>query len=275
MRSLLALTISLLFLPSIGLAKDTSAYDRVIAKNEITCGVIPWAPYKEYDPNTGEWKGFAIEIYKKAFATLDLDVTFKEVILGTQLQDLNSGTVDAICDDGPWTLSAGKFVEFSNPLYASIVYAYAREGDTRFKTRADLNNENVQFTGIDGDLSSDLVARLFPKAKLATMPGTTDVSQLYLNVSGKKVDVVIADPSSFSVFEQNNPNQLVKLFPEKPLGIYKTVVSVKKGDVKMLGLVNQAIDNALAFGIADEILDEFDPDHTKLWRVKSRFTSGK
>ena len=43
----------------------------------------------------------------------------------------------------------------------------------------------------------------------------------------------------------------------------------------MLGLVNQAIDNALAFGIADEILDEFDPEHNKLWRVRTHFTSGK
>ncbi|MAS86977.1 MAG: hypothetical protein CMH30_03235 [Micavibrio sp.] len=275
MKKIILTLISFMMFPSICLAADSSAYDRVMAKNEIICGVVPWAPFKEYDSNTGEWKGFAIDLYRKAFATLDLNVTFKEVILGTQVQDLNSGAVDAICDEGPWTLSAGKFTEFSDPVYASIVYAYARKGDTRFKSRTDLNTPDVLFTGIDGDLSSDLVKRLFPKAKLSTMPGTTDVSQLYLNVSSKKADVVIADPSSFAVFDKNNPDQLVKLFSDKPLGIYKTVISVKKGDLKMLGLVNQAVDNALAFGITDEVLDNFDPEHEKLGRVKSRFTVGE
>jgi ABC-type amino acid transport substrate-binding protein len=275
MKTIILGLLVFLITPSLCLATESSAYDRVIAKNELVCGVIPWAPYKEFDPNTGEWKGFAIELYRKAFATLDLKVTFKEVVLGTQVQDLNSGAVDAICDEGRWTLSAGKFAEFSDPVYASIVYAYARKGDARFKSRADLNKPDVLFTGIDGDLSSDLVTRLFPQAKLATMPGMTDVSQLYLNIATKKADVVIADVGSFAVFEKNNPNQLVRLFSDKPLGIYKTVISVKKGDVKMLGLVNQAVDNALAFGITDEVLDGFDPEHQKLGRVRSRFTLEK
>lgn len=249
-------------------AAEDSAYDRVMAKNEIVCGVIPWAPYKVLDPNTKEWSGFGVEIYRKAFATLDLKTTFKEVVLGNQVQDLNSGRVDAICDDGPWTMSAGKFVEYSNPAYAAVVYPYVRVKETRIKTRADLNDQKVTFTGIDGDLSSDLVNRLFPKAKIATMPGTTDVAQLFENVSTGKADVAIVDPAAFVEFEKNNPGKLKPLFSDKPLGRYKTVVAVKKGDMKMLGLVNQAVDNALAFGLVDEELDKFDPEHKKLMRVR-------
>lgn len=262
----------ILLFPFIAQAADESAYDRVIAKNEIICGVNPWAPYKELDPNTKEWKGFAIDIYRKAFSTLDMKVTFKEVVLGNQIQDLNTGRVDAICDDGPWTMSAGKFVDYSDPVYVSIVYPYVRKGETRFKTRSDLNKKDVKFTGIDGDLSSDLTRRLFPKATFASMAGTTDVGQLFLNVSTQKADVAIVDPASFAVFEKNNPGQLVPLFKDAPLGKYKQIITVKKGDVKMLGLVNQAIDNALAFGLVDEVLEEFDPKHEKIMRVRSPYT---
>ena len=252
-------------------AETSSAYDRVIAKNELTCGVVIWPPYKELDPNTKEWKGFSIDLYRQMFATLDIKVNFKEVVLGTQLQDLNSGRIDAMCDDGPWTLSAGKFVEFANPVYASIVYPYIRKGDTRFKSRADLNNENITFTGIDGDLSSDLVHRLFPKAKMMSMPAITDVSQLFLNVKTKKADVVICDPVAFETFEKSNSGVLQPLSKDKPLGIYKNTATVKKGDTKMLGLINEAIDNAQAFGITDELLDSVDPKHEKLMRVKNRY----
>lgn len=251
--------------------KEESAYDRVMAKNEIVCGVIPWAPYKIQDPATKEWSGFGIDYYKRAFATLDMKVQFKEVIVGTQVQDLNSGRVDAVCDDGPWTLSSGKFVEYSDPAYASIVFPYVRADDDRFKKRADLNNENIVFTGIDGDLSTDLVTRLFPQAKLASMPANTDASQMMLNVETGKADVVIVDPAAFEGYNAHNPGKLKPLFSEKPLGIYKIGVSVKKGEVKLLGLVNQAIDNALAFGITDQILDDVDPDHKMLARVRSPF----
>jgi ABC-type amino acid transport substrate-binding protein len=268
----LFLTALLLSCACINIARaDDSAYDRVMAKNEIVCGVFPWAPYKILDPNTKEWSGFAIEFYRKAFATLDIKVKFKELVLGTQVQDLNNGNIDAICDDGPYTLSAGKFVEFSDPVYATPEYLYVRKGETRFKKRADLNDVNVIFTGIDGDVSNDLATRLFPKAKLQSMPGTTDVSQIFLNVATKKADVAVADPSAFSQYEKNNPGKLVPLFKDKPLGRYKIVISVKKGDLKMLGLANQAIDNAHALGITDEVLDGFDPNHEMLLRVAPQF----
>lgn len=262
--------LAVLLLPFAAQAEEASTYDKVIAKNEIVCGVYPWAPYKEIDIKTNEWKGFAIDVYRKAFSTLDIKVSFKEVVLGNQVQDLNSGRVDAICDDGPWTMSAGKFVEYSDPAYFAVVYPYVRKGETRFKSRADLNKENVSFTGIDGDLSVDLVARLFPKAKVSSMPVTTDVSQLFLNVATKKADVAIVDPAAFTIFDKSNPGQLEPLFKDKPLGVYKNIIAVKKGDFKMLGLVNQAIDNALAFGMIDDVLDEFDPKREKLMRVRRR-----
>lgn len=271
MKKILFLCLLFLSLPAEAQEK-ASAYDQVIAKNEIVCGVIPWAPYREYDVKTGEWKGFSIDIYRKAFSTLDMKVTFKELVLGNQLQDLNSGRVDAICDDGPWTMSAGKFIEYSDPVYFSVVYPYVRKDESRFKSRADLNSKNVRFTGVDGDLSSDLVHRLFPGASFSSMPGNTDVSQLFLNVATKKADVAIVDPAAFEAYEKANPGQLKLLFKDAPLGRYKTVISVKKGDSKMLGLVNQAIDNALAFGLVDEVLDNFDPKHEKLMRVRSPAT---
>jgi ABC-type amino acid transport substrate-binding protein len=166
---------------------------------------------------------------------------------------------------------SGKFVEYSDPFYANAVYPYIRSNETRFTSRADLNKKDVRFTGIDGDLSIDLVQRLFPQATFSSMPATTDVAQLLLNVATKKADVAIVDPGVFTAFAKTNPGKIKSAFKDKPLGQYKGVISVKKGDFKMLGLVNQAVDNALAFGIVDEDLDAFDPKHEKILRVKSRY----
>ena len=258
---------------------DYSAYDRVMAKNEIVCGIYPWAPAKTIDPTTKEWTGWAVDVYRRSFATLDLNVKFKEVVIGNQVQDLNSGIIDAICDDGPWTMSSGKFVAYSDPIMYAPVYPYVRINETRFKTRASLNNKDVRFIGIDGDLSNDLVGRLFPDTTLMSLPGTTDVSQLYLNVAGGKADIAIGDPEAFRGYEKHNPNKLRPLFQENPLGKYKVVISVKMGDSKMLSLVNQAVDNAITFGIVDDILSRVDPKHERILPVRDRaallFEDGK
>lgn len=273
-KNILLALVMILFTSAIAQAAENSAYDRVIAKGEFVCGVMPWAPYKVLDPNTGEWSGFGIEVYRRIFATLDIKVTFKEVVLGNQVQDLNTGRVDGICDDGPWTMSAAKFVDYSKPLYAAIVYPYVRADDKRFIKRSDFNQKDVTFTGIDGDLSSDLVKRVFPGAKLVTMESMTDVSQLFVNVQTKKADVVICDPAAFASYEKANPGKL-KVASTEPLGRYRTVVSIKKGETELLGLINQAVDNGLDFGLIDDVLDTFDPERNKLLRIKDNYKLGK
>ena len=39
----------------------------------------------------------------------------------------------------------------------------------------------------------------------------------------------------------------------------------------MLGLVNEAIDNALNFGVLDEVMDKYDPAHKKFKRMPKKF----
>lgn len=271
MRYLLAVLLSVLSFAAQAKDAEYPAYDRVMAKNEIVCGVYVWPPYVNLDLKTKKFTGLSIELLEKMFATIDLKVKFQEVIVGAQVQDINNGRVDAVCTDGPWTMSAAKFVEFSDPYGFNPVYPYVRTDDNRFKTRADLNNKNIKFTGIDGDLSTDLVRRLFPKAASLGMPNTTDVSQLYMNVETKKADVAIVDPASFEKYAAKNPNKLKAIFADQPLGVYKSVISVKKGDIKMLGLVNEAIDNALHFGLLDDVMDKYDPAHKKFKRVRKKF----
>ncbi len=252
-------------------ADKLDTYDRIVKSGTIVCGYYPWPGIAEKNVNTGEMSGLQIDLVNQAFATLDLKVEWKELIVGTQVEDLNNGRVDAICQDGPYVMSAGKFVEFSNPFYAYKAIAYARADEKRFAKPADLNNAAIRFTGIDGDYSVDLAKRLFPNAQLMTMPGTTDAAQMYLNVATNKADVAIVDPISFQAYQQSNPNQLKGLFADKPIGIYKMVCSVRKGDFKTLGLINQAVDNAASFGIADTVLNKFDPDHRFLQRVRSPY----
>jgi ABC-type amino acid transport substrate-binding protein len=250
-------------------SKAPGTYERIMQSGKVVCGYFPWPGGAEKDSNTGKVSGLVVDLVEQALATLDLKVEWQEVIMGTQVQDLNIGKIDALCNDGPWVMSAGKFVEFSDPMVATVLMPYIRIDESRFSTKADLNNSSVQFVGLDGDASVDLAQRRFPKAQLKSLPGNTDLSQLFLDVATKKADVLITDPHSFKAFEKTNPGKLKAFMPGKPVGTYKMVFSVAKGDMKTLGLLNQAIDNAAAFGITEEVLNKHDPDHSTLKRVRS------
>jgi ABC-type amino acid transport substrate-binding protein len=252
-------------------ADKLDTYDRIVKSGTIVCGYFPWPGFAEKNVNTGELSGIQIDAVNQAFATLDLKVEWKEVIIGAQVEDLTNGKVDAVCLDAPFVMSAGKFVEYSNPFYGSKAVVYARTDEQRFTKLSDLNNETVRFSGIDGDFSMDLAQRLFPKAKMISMPGTTDPTQLFVNLTTRKADVLLTDPMSFQLFEKSNPNQLKGLFAGKAIGVYKIVASVRKGDFKTLGLINQAIDNAASFGITDAVLNKFDPDLRFMQRVRSPY----
>ncbi|MBM3602649.1 MAG: transporter substrate-binding domain-containing protein [Alphaproteobacteria bacterium] len=255
--------------PDVQKVASDATYDRIMQSGKVVCGYFPWPGGAEKDPNTGKVSGLVVDLVEQALATLDLKVQWQEVVIGTQVQDLNTGKIDALCNDGPWVMSAGKHVEFSDPMVATILLPYIRVDDSRFSAMADLNNPSVRFVGLDGDASVELAQRRFPKAQLKSLPGTTDLSQLFLDVATGKADILITDPHSFDAFEKNNPGKVKPFLPAKPVGLYKMVFSVAKGNMKTLGLLNQAVDNAAAFGITEQVLNKHDPDHRTLKRVRS------
>jgi len=239
-------------------AKTESAYDRVIRTNTLRCGYTAWPPYFSMDPNTKELTGLSKEMSDAAARLAGLKVEYVEIVLGQAVQDLNNGKIDAMCGDGPWVISTIQHIDYSKAYQYSGVYAYGRADETRFTMLDDLNRDDVQFTGIDGDLSSDLVAGNFPKAKISTMASMTDPSQLLLNVTTGKADVAIIDPLSADIFMKNNPDKL-KLLVNEPVAVYGAGFSVKKGEEALLGTLNEAVSAVINTGAAARILKKYDP----------------
>lgn len=235
------------------------AYDRVIRTGVLRCGYMPWPPFFDLDPNTGEISGISKEASDAAARLANIKLEYVQITNGQQIQDLASGKIDAVCGDGPWVISTIRFLDYSTAYVHAAVFVYGRADETRISSFDDLNKPDITFVGIDSDLSVDLVLNHFPQARLNTLAAISDPSQMLVDVSTNKADATILDPLSVSVFEASNPGK-VKILSDKPVGVYGAGFSVRKGDVKLLQTLNQAVEAAINLGLIDPIIRKYDPN---------------
>jgi len=87
-----------------------------------------------------------------------------------------------------------------------------------------------------------------------------------LNAITGKADFASYDPFSAAYFNTANNNILVPVLDDKPLVTIKTSGSVKKGETELQSMLNEGIELMITSGELDEILNKYDPDHTKLKR---------
>lgn len=225
-------------------AKDVqeSAYERVMRTGTLKVGYTPWPPYQIRDPNTGEISGLSYDYMQVVASLLGLKLEWVQLTaLGTQVEGLKQGMYDVVVCDGPYVFSMIKFLDFSDPIFYAPVHAYVRNNDARYKTLADLNSDKVTFVGIDGDLSTELAGRLYPKAKLDTLPASTDPGMMMTNVNTKKGDTVILDVASVDGFNKTNKPGLKAINMATPVAVYPIGFSVMKDDGKLLTMINGVI----------------------------------
>jgi ABC-type amino acid transport substrate-binding protein len=250
------------------MTKKETVYDRVMRTGFVRAGYYPWPSYFDIDPVTKEITGSSKELCDAIFKMLGLKVEYVEISANI-VQDLESEKIDARCADSPWMLPTIKHIDYTSAFYSIPNYIFVRSDETRFTQVADLDQKEVRFVGLDGDLSTELVQLNFPKAVLSTYPLSTESSQLLLNLTGNKADAFITDPALVAVFNKGNKDQLEPLF-DKPFTLNPAGFSVKKGEVKWFQTLDYAVKMAHNVGLIEPILDKYDPEKTKLIRVTPR-----
>lgn len=255
---LLFVSVILFSVPAFAAAAE-STFDRVMRTGVLRCGIIPWPPGAEVDPVTKEIRGPTKELFDAIIRLTGWKPEFVEVALGEVPLDLEHGKIDAMCADGPWTITNIKFVDYTIWAGYTPVLVYIRAKETRYKNYRDLDGQNVSFVGIDGDISSDLAALRFPKAPLRTLVNLTDPAQMMMEVAEGKADAVILDPVTAEGFMKNNPGKIKPLSGKAPLAVYPFGMSVRRGESRLQQTLSRATEMAINIGLVDQKLDLYDP----------------
>jgi ABC-type amino acid transport substrate-binding protein len=248
-----------------------SAYDRVMRTGVLRCGFFEEAPFTNIDPNTNKKSGIAVELAENMAAQLGLKIEWTPLSLATLVTDLETGRYDTVCASAFNIPRAGR-VDYTTPYIYVPSRAYVRKGDSRFDGNLDrLNDSNYTMAILDGEGSTTIAQRLYPKAKQSALPQNAQISEMLLAVSSKKADIAFVLPSVFQQFEKNNPGVLQEVKTKNPFYVFSVSFAVRAGEVKLKNMFDFMIKQMVVSGEMDRLVDKYEEVPNTFLRVQKPY----
>jgi len=252
-----------------GIPIQSTVYDGIVKSGVIRAGYITYPPACVKDTKTGKLSGIFVEVLEKAAENCGLKVEWtEEVGWGAQIEGLDAGRYDIVGSPVWANPTRGKLSTMSIPVYYSGIGIYVRQNDDRFTDDwNNINSSDVRIATIDGE-TGDLIARTqFPKAKRVSLPQLTDISQLFLEVSSDKADVLFAEPYFAYEFLKSNPGSVKNIAVEKPIRALGNCYMFKKGEFQYKQMLDVAIEDLLNSGFVDDLMKKYEPAPNTFYRV--------
>ena len=251
-------------------APRESAFNRVMRTRTLRCAYATWPPFFMMDPNTKQMTGANYEIMQAIGRTANLKIEWiEELGFGIFPDNLRLGKEDAWCTGIRSSAARAQRVELSNPIAYAPLYAYARDGDTRFDGKRDsINADSVTIAIVDGTTVEAVAKTTFPKAKLHTLPEMSDGAQIFDAVAAKKADIVFSEESGVAAYNNFNPTKrLRRVAGIPPLRTIAVMFPVAKGEWELRDLLNTAIGELQGDGTIDEILAKYETTQDTILHV--------
>jgi ABC-type amino acid transport substrate-binding protein len=229
------------------------------------------------DTATGKMTGIFVEALERAAENMGLKVQWtEEVGWGAQIEGLQAGRYDIVGSPVWANPTRGKLTTLSIPLYYSGIGAWVRSNDSRFDNGlGGINSEEIQIATIDGE-TGDLIARTqFPLAKRHSLPQLTDISQLFLEVTNKKADLLFAEPFYGFKFLESNPGLLKNVAIEHPIKVLGNCYMMKLNEPLLKNALDVSLQDLLGSGYIDGLLNKYEPFPNTFYRAANPYKSFK
>ncbi len=246
-----------------------TAYARVMRTHTLRCGYALWPPLvMTKDANTGKFGGIIYDIVETAAKNLGLKVDWvEETGWGTWPAGLENNRFDMFCA-GVWqNAQRGQNALFTNPLFYSPVYAYARVDDNRFdQNLSAANDPAIKIAGMDGEISEVIAHSYFAKAQYIGIPQLSEFSMNFINVAEKKADITFQEPSLLEDYMSKNPGKLRRI-NDKPFEVFATAFTLNIHQFELQHMMNNALIELQNNGMIDKILDDHNANPAYFLRV--------
>ncbi|MDD5585845.1 MAG: transporter substrate-binding domain-containing protein [Alphaproteobacteria bacterium] len=253
----LGIALVAVLLSSPALAGDVT--DRVLQTKTIRCGYFVAPPYFDKAPNTQTLSGINYEIMEAVGKRLGLAIAWvAEIGIGDIVTGLETNKIDAMCATLWPNPPRVQTMSFSAPLFYSPVHAYARADDRRFDNGLDkANAPGISISAIDADFSYDLAKEKFPRASIKSLPPSASVSDVMLQVTTNKADLVMMDRGTANGFSKANNGRLKAVPGVAPIQIYPELVFLKRGEFHLRDIINSALDQLKNDGFIEQTINKY------------------
>lgn len=247
---------------------------KILREGKIKVGYIVTTPQQlAKDPNTGKLYGMFYDIVEEIGKKLNLKVEWtEEVGWGTMIEGLNQGRYDMV-GSPVWPNSARALkADFSIPATYNVMYAYARTDDDRLNKLEDINSKNIRITVVDGTTAQFLAKQKFPEAQIVALSQLSPQSDLLLNVSTHKADILFQDPFVVNSFLENNPNDRFKIIENKVVRVDGNALVFNSGELELKNMIDTVLREEINGGFIDNLLKKYDKFGNSFYPVATPYS---
>ncbi len=253
-------------LPTFAAEKET-AYERVMRTQTFRCGYGVWEPHFMKDPNTGKLSGLYHDYMLELGKALSLKIEFTEETDWTAFgHALESGRIDGFCFDIWPTGARAREMDFTRPIFYTVINAYVRADDNRFDKKLDaINSDKVTISTLDGEMSNTIAANDYPAAKVLSAPQIAGQVAMMDNVATGKADITFTDPSSANNYMAAHPGKMKMVVGSEAVRIFGSTTAIKKNEYPLKALLDAGTSELLQSGVVERILKKYEkhPDDFK------------
>lgn len=238
--------------------KSQSVADKVIDSGEIRIGYIVYPPLLVKDQATGKLSGVSYDLVEAAAAKLNLKTNWvEEVGWGSAIEGLKTKRYD-ILGTQMWPNSArAREAVFSIAPMNSVIYPYAKTGDTRFDGNlSKLDSSQFTISAVDGEMATFIAAQDYPNAKVNTLPQLTSYAEVLLNIVNGKADIGFIEPSTANDFLKTNPGKITRV-GNTPVRTFGNSFAFARGQESMVSMWNVAISELITDGTVSRTLEKY------------------
>lgn len=241
-----------------------------VLDREIVVGYINYPPGLSVDPSTKKLSGIMHDVLQEISARSGVKVRFShETTWATMIEDLDSGKIDLVCT-GLWPNAArARRALFSDAVYYSPIHAYAAN-ETAFAT-LQARGASLKLAAIDGEMSSIIARDDYPGASLVSLPQTTEVAQLLLEIQSGKADATFVEPFIANRFLAANPGALYRDASAAPVRVFANAFMTRRGDADLVAFLDTAVEELHNTGFVERTLRKYVPDEGEVMRVADRY----
>lgn len=254
-------------------APRETAFERVQRTRTLRCGYIIVQAILRRDEKTGQMSGPAYDIINQIAQNLKLKVEWTtETGPGSVSEDLKNGRFDMLCVPIGTNAARGQVMEISRKVFFTIGNLYVHADETRSADNLSwVNAPDTGLSALDGSVFATLYSQLYPKARIVSLPELSPVSDQILQVATKKADATLMISYDADVFMKHNPG-MIKLGSSKPVMIFAQSFWMPKGDFRLKGMIDVALDEIQYNGSLERILTANESDRGKYYlRVRPEY----
>jgi len=240
-------------------APDEAVFDRIVKDRTIRCGYFSWPPYIIKDAKTGAFSGINYDIMEAIGKNLDLKIEWTaEIGVGDVVAALETNKIDMVCASLWPNAARMQSLTLSTPSFYSVVHAFVRAGDKRFDgDLAKANDKAVKVAAIEGDITQNMANEKLPRATAVILPQTASGSELLLQLTTKKADIVLLDQGLVNDFLKTNPGSLRRVEGIPPVHVFGEHLAVKRGEYQLKAMIDNALLQLTNDGIVEGMAKKY------------------